>query len=91
MGYTQGRFLLPKDFPGPGGHGGALSLPSQMVRLALLSNMELGLGTVSGRQLCRGEVSLPPFHGTGNKTWGYTHSPTHTLLLSWFPPPACPQ
>lgn len=85
-GYTQARSFRPKGSPGPEGHGGALSLAPQMVRLALLSSVELGLGTVSGRQHWRGEVSLLPFHVTGDETRGYIQSPTHTLLLSGHPP-----
>lgn len=59
MGYTQARFRPPKDFPGSGGHGGALSLAPQMVRLALLSSMELGLGT-EWKAALWGEVSPSP-------------------------------
>lgn len=86
MGYTQATSLPSKGSPGPEGHGGALSLAPQVVRLALLSNLELGLGTVSGRQHWRGEASLLPFHGTGDETRGYIQSPTHTLLLSGYLP-----
>lgn len=46
----------------------ALSLDSQMVRLALLSSME----SVSGRQLGVGGCSLPPF--PGDETQGLKHT-----------------
>lgn len=56
-----------------------------MVRLALLSSQEPGLGTVSDG-CWRGGVPLFLVLGIRLESalpLSYTHSPTHTLLLSW--------